>query len=259
MRKISVIAPLGTSPPVVTEFIQYLENSLKERVSDLTVILTQDPYVKACGDLVEQAILDKYPHIHYHKRELSFTDIDTKDKLQQFMIKMSKLLKDQVEKYHADRIYINGAGGRKDALIALTIIAQFFPVVGVYHIIRPDVQTFNIELERIKHEIEELGKAEDKRSYYLKNKDKFEPIMYPHPSKYSVIKMPIIPYPINELYKIGNLLKENKVKIKDTKLSKDYIESLVKLGIFHSDGSYLYRTDEGSFFLKLIKTVLGNI
>lgn len=56
--KLSIVALIGTSLPVITEFIQYVEDGLNERVSDLTVISTSDPYVVSCADLAEQAVMD---------------------------------------------------------------------------------------------------------------------------------------------------------------------------------------------------------
>jgi hypothetical protein len=110
------------------------------------------------------------------------------------MLDAAKLLRDQVKRFNASKIYVNSAGGRKDALIAFSTLSQFLPVSGIFHIMMPDVKTFNVQLERIKHEIEELGRTEDKRSYYLSKKDLFNPLMYPHPSTYSVVKIPVVPF-----------------------------------------------------------------
>jgi len=253
--KISVIAPIGTSPPVVTEFVQYVEDGLGERVSDLTVISTSDPYVVSCTNLAEQAVMDRYPHIHFHVHQLGFEDIDSQDRLYSFMLDTAKLLRDQVERFKADKIYVNSAGGRKDALIVLSTLCQFLPVSGIFHIVMPDVKSFNIQLERIKHEIEELGKAEDKRSYYLSKKDLFDPLMYPHPSTYSVIKIPVVPFPPGVLRKLAKILKSSRTEIINTGLERYHIEMLVNIGLITSDKRRVYPTDEGRLLSTLIKTL----
>jgi CRISPR-associated Csx14 family protein len=252
--KLSVIAPIGTSPPVITEFVQYVEDGLRERISDLTVISTNDPHVVRCTDLAEQAVADRYPHIHFHRHQLGFEDIDSEDRLHEFMLDTARLLNDQVERYKANRIYVNSAGGRKDALIALSTLCQFLPVSGIFHIVMPDVKTFNVELERIRFDIDELGGAEDKKSYYLSKKSLFEPLMYPPPSTYSVIKIPVVPFPQGILRKLVKLLKSSKTEIVNTGLETYHIRMLVNIGLITSDRRHVYPTDEGRFLSKLVET-----
>ncbi|MEM0171874.1 MAG: CRISPR-associated protein Csx14 [Thermofilum sp.] len=253
--KLSVIAPIGTTPPVITEFIQYVEDGLGERVSDLTVIYTSDPFVVSCTDLAEQAVLDRYPHIHFHRYQLGFEDIDSQERLSEFMLNAAMLLRDQVEKFKADKVYVNSAGGRKDALIALSTLCQFLPVSGIFHIVMPDVKSFNIELERAKHDIEMFGTTEDKKTYYLSKKSLFEPLMYPHPSTYSVIKIPVIPFPPSVLQKLVKILSSSKTEIRSSGLDPKHAKMLASIGIVTSDRSHLYPTDEGRFLLKIIKTI----
>jgi CRISPR-associated Csx14 family protein len=254
--KLSVIAPIGTSPPVVTEFVQYVEDGLGERISDLTVISTSDPYVVSCTDLAEQAVADRYPHIHFHRHQLGFEDIDSEDKLHEFMLDAARLLKDQVERFKVDKIYVNSAGGRKDALIALSILCQFLPVSGIFHIVMPDVKAFNVQLEKARHEIEELGKADDKKSYYLSKKDLFEPLMYPHPSTYSVVKVPVVPFPTGVLKSLARTLSGGKTKIGSARLEPSHVRMLVNIGLVTSDRRYLYPTDEGRFLSKLVEILI---
>jgi CRISPR-associated Csx14 family protein len=252
--KLSVIAPIGTSPPVVTEFVQYVEDGLRERISDLTVISTSDPYVLSCTDLAEQAVRDRYPHIYFHRHQLGFEDIDSQDRLYEFMLDVAKLLRDQVKRFNASKIYVNSAGGRKDALIALSTLSQFLPVSGIFHIVMPDVKTFNVQLERIKHEIEELGRAVDKRAYYLSKRDLFDPLMYPHPSTYSVVRIPVVPFPPGVLRNLAKILKGGKTEIVTTGLEQRHIEMLVDIGLITADKRYVYPTDEGRLLSTLIKT-----
>ncbi len=254
--KLSILAPIGTSPPVITEFVQYVYEVMNEQVDDLVVIYTSDPYVKCCVDLAEQAVADKYPQIHFHKHELNYEDLDSKEKVHEFMLDMVKLLKEEVKVHKVDKIYINAAGGRKDAIIAISFVCQFFPVSGIFHVIMPDVKSFSIELERRRHEIEGLGRAEDKKAYYLTHKDIFGPLMYPDLSRYSVIKIPSIPYPLEHLQKIVRVLKKGKTEVKKSGLSHDFIEMCVNIGVLHSDEKYLYPSEEGRSILRIIGSVL---
>ncbi|MEM1554575.1 MAG: CRISPR-associated protein Csx14 [Thermoproteota archaeon] len=254
--KLSVIAPIGTSPPVITEFVQYVEEGLGERISDLTVINTSDPYIVSCTDLAEQAVLDKYPHINFHRHQLGFEDIDSEKKLYEFMLDAAGVLKEQVEKFNADKIYVNSAGGRKDAIIALSTLCQFFPVSGIFHIVMPDVKSFNAQLEKAKRDIEEIGRASDKKAYYLSKKEIFEPLMYPHPSTYSVIKIPIIPFSPKIVKNLAKVLKNNKTSKKSSGLDESHIRMLVSIGVLTSDRNYLYPTDEGRLFLKIIEKLV---
>lgn len=255
--KISVIGAIGTSPPVVTEFVQYVEDMLKEHINDLIVICTSDPFVRSCTDLAEQAVKDRYPHINFHRHELEFEDLDSEKKVSGFLLDMVKLLKRQVNMYGANKIYINAAGGRKDSILALSLVSQLFPVSGIFHVIMPDVKSFNIELERKHVEIEGFGKTEDKKSYYLIHKDIFEPLMYPPQSSYSVIKIPTIPYPPAYLQKLAQILDRNKTIIIKSGLSFDYIGRCVDIGLLQSDGKYLYPTDEGRLVAKILRSSLG--
>jgi len=143
--KLSVIAPIGTSPPVGTEFVQYVEDGLRERISDLTVVSASDPQVVSCTDLAEQAVADRYPHIRFHRHQLGFDDMDSQHRLREFMLDTARLLTDQGEKFQTGKIDVNSAGGRKDAVIALSNLCQSLPVSGLFHIVLPDVKTFNPE------------------------------------------------------------------------------------------------------------------
>ncbi|MGQ9691687.1 MAG: hypothetical protein ACUVQY_10635 [Thermoproteota archaeon] len=89
----------------ITEFVQYVEEALHERINDLTVILISHPYIRGCTDLAEQAVSAKCPHIHFRRYELGFEDLDSEEKVYEFMIEMAKLLKDQVKKYDVDNLH----------------------------------------------------------------------------------------------------------------------------------------------------------
>ncbi|MGQ9691688.1 MAG: hypothetical protein ACUVQY_10640 [Thermoproteota archaeon] len=118
----------------------------------------------------------------------------------------------------------------------------------------PDIQSFNAELERIRNKIEGIGNVEDKKAYYLEHKDIFDKTMYPHPSSYSVLKVPIIPLPPGELRRLYRVLSSPKTS--KTNLDEEYLEMLKAVGIVHADRNYVYPTDEGRLSSEILKIVL---
>lgn len=248
MRKISVIAPLGTSPPVITEFLQYVDEVLDQRVSDVTVIATKDPLVLEGVELIKVAVKRRYPHTHLHVVELPFTDIGSQEDSLRFMSICAKILRDQRDVHHVDLVYLCVAGGRKDMCIILSLLSQYFAVNGVYHLIMPDVQTFNIQLERLRHEISELARAENKEEFYEKHKGYFDELMYPPLNLYTTVKIPLLPYPVSVLKSIDRLLGSGKTPRRRAGLPTDVLERLEIMGLIKATRENIYTTSEGREF-----------
>jgi hypothetical protein len=57
--KVSVIAPMGTSPPIVTEFLQYLVDIRGIRVNDLIILTTLGPHLRHRIPIVKNKHEDK--------------------------------------------------------------------------------------------------------------------------------------------------------------------------------------------------------
>ncbi|MBS7281485.1 MAG: CRISPR-associated protein Csx14, partial [Candidatus Freyarchaeota archaeon] len=206
MTKTAILAPLGTSPPVVTEFLEYVEKTLDRRVSDLVIIATREPAVLEGIPLIQSAVKKRYPHVHTHEVELPFTDIKSDEDNLKFMKICAQLLRKEKEVHKTDTIYLCVAGGRKDMCITLSLLAQYFEVNGVFHVITPDVKSMNIELERARHHIKELSESPDKDNYYEQHREIFDNLMFPPPSQYNVISIPVLPYPRTMLNDIVRLL-----------------------------------------------------
>jgi len=255
--KVSIIAPLGTSPPVVTEFLQYVQEALFQRVSDLTVIATAEKQVVEGVELVKEAVRDRYPHVHVHVVPLEFSDIDTQERNDEFMIKAAKVLRDQKKKHRADVVYICVAGGRRDMCVNLVLLAQIFDVNAVFHVVMPDVKTFNVALERARYKIEELAMAEDKRAYYLENKEELDPLMYPPLSRYYVIRVPILPFPRDALIETAGLLsKPGRVPIQDVALPTPYLWRLKEFGLVKISGSSVYPQQFGLVLGRILREIV---
>lgn len=255
MRKVSIVAPLGTSPPVITEFLQYVESVLDQHVTDLTIISTKEPMVVEGLELLKAAVADRYPNTHVHVVELPFDDVDSEERSMHFTSIAAKILRDQREKYRVDTVHLCVAGGRKEVCIILSLLAQFYDVNEVYHVVMPEVQSFNPPLELIRHEAKELADAEDKLAYYRQKKERLEPVLYPEPATFNVIKIPVVPYPMRTLLSMRQMLKSRKVTL--TPVNSDLISRLGNLGYIRVSRNYAYLTADGECLLHLLEAVVS--
>ncbi|MEM3526495.1 MAG: CRISPR-associated protein Csx14 [Candidatus Jordarchaeaceae archaeon] len=254
MSKTAIIAPLGTSPPVVTEFLEYVEKTLDRRVSDLVIIATREPAVLEGVPLIQTAVKKRYPHVHTHIVELPFTDIQSDEDNLKFMRICAQVLRKEKEVHKTDTIYLCVAGGRKDMCITLSLLAQYFEVNGVFHVITPDVKSMNIELERARHNIKELSESPDKDTYYEKHKELFDNLMFPPPSQYNVINIPVLPYPRTTLNDIIRLLTGESTQMRsNVKLPLMILENMDSSGLIKLTQNNVYLTNEGRRFGETLK------
>jgi len=229
--KNSLIAVLGFSPPVVTEFVKYMVEGEGLRVTDLTVVTTGEKQVLDGLRLVEASMRHRYPRIHLHEFRLPFEDVRSAEETYKFMELMGKLLHAQKTVHGVDSVHLCLAGGRKDMGITAALMAQYFGVNGVYHIVMPDVQVFNAELEKLRTDIEKLAASEDPIEYYKRHIDVFEPLMFPPLDRYVVIKIPLIPYPSSFLRKVFGLLKSDSVEAERAGIPSDVLAGLAAAGL----------------------------
>jgi CRISPR-associated protein Csx14 len=252
VHKISIIAPLGTSPPVVTEFLQYVQESMFESVTDLTLIATKEQAVLEGLELIKVAVKRRYPKVHVHIVELPFTDIASEADHLEFMKICAKILKDQRDVHRADKVYLCVAGGRKDMCITLSLLAQYFGVNGVFHVIMPNVKAFSSELERMRYEISELARAGDKEAYYQAKAERFDELMYPPIKSYITIRIPIIPIPQNIIYDVIKILKAKKVERKDVDLPISFLKDLEASNIIRLTKNFILIEDVGYNILEAL-------
>lgn len=258
MTKTAIIAPLGTSPPVVTEFLEYVEKSLDKRVSDLVIIATKEPKVLEGVPLIETAVKNKYLHVHTHIVELPFTDIQSDEDNLKFMKICAEVLRKEKEIHKTDTIYLCVAGGRKDMCITLSLLAQYLEVNGVFHVITPDVKSMNIELESARRNIKELSESPEKDSYYAQYKELFDDLLFPPPSKYNVINIPVLPYPQTMLNDIIRLLTGDSTQPRSSvKLPLIILENMHASGLIKLTEKNIYLTTEGRKFGETLKLGLS--
>jgi CRISPR-associated Csx14 family protein len=229
--KNSLIAVLGFSPPVVTKFVKFMVEGEGLRVTDLTVVTTEERQVLDGLRLVEAAVRHRYPWIHFHEFRLPFEDVRSVEETYRFMGLVGKLLHAQKSVHGVDSVHLCLAGGRKDMGITAALMSQYFGVNGVYHIIMPDIQVFNAELELLRSDIERLAASADPIEYYRQQMDVFEPLMFPPLDRYVVIKIPLIPYPASVLRKVFRVLKSDRVEVGGSGLPADVLSGPEAAGL----------------------------
>jgi CRISPR-associated protein Csx14 len=252
VHKISIIAPLRTSPPVVTEFLQYVQEAMFERVTDLTLIATKEPTVLSGIELIKAAVHRRYPQVHIHVVELPFTDITSDKDHLEFMKICAKILREQHELHQADKIYLCVAGGRKDMCITMAILGQYFGVNGIFHVIMPDVKAFSMDLEMMRHEINELADTEDKDAYYLEKAEKFDSLMYPFLGSYSVIRIPMLPMPQNIIKEVFKILKAKKLPRDEVNMPPNFLRALEAANLVRVTRNFVYTEGIGYDILNVL-------
>ena len=244
--KTCIIAPIGMSPPVITEMVEYIIQVESGFVSNVVLIATANREVLESVEIVKAALQIRYPRIHTHVVELPFSDISSMEDNIEFMRVCANVIREEREKYGCDYIYLNVAGGRKDMCISLSLLAQLIDVDGVFHIIHPDVTVFNEMLERIRKEISDLYESEDKVAFYEEHKQKFDEVMFPPLSAFNVIRIPCVPFPKDGLGAIVEILcSETLIKKEETKLDERELKRLKKAGLISIIGRGVYSTEFG--------------
>lgn len=244
--KTAVIAPIGTSPPVITAGI----DSLDERVTDLVLLATQDEQVLAGCEIVKLGLGSRYPQIRVHIELLPFDDISSDDENLRFMAIAARVIKKEREEFGCKRILLNVAGGRKNMCITLALLGQLLNVDGVYHIVNHEVKLFNQHLEHLRPTMMRLFRAEDEQQrldLYNENREKFDYVLFPSRNKYDLIRIPTLPYPVSY---ISSLL--SRVVFDPYTLNGEDCSLLLHHGILERQGNNLYISDYGAKFLDVL-------
>jgi len=254
MTRASLIATLGTSPPVITEFLRYMIEAERAPVTDLTIIATQEREVLNGLELAKTAVKDRYNHVRIHEEILPFTDITSNNENEEFMKRMAQILAAQRRRYRAESIHLCLAGGRKDMSITTAILAQYLGVNSVYHIIMPNIKAFNAELERARKNIEELANAQDKQAYYNQHRELLEPLMYPPLHTYSIITIPLLPYPAHLLRETHQILKAEKTEPTKTRLPQDMLRAMQNAGLIKiTTKGTIYPQEQGKRIQRILE------
>ena len=231
--KTSLIAPIGTSAPVITEMVMHINGPEGHYLTDVVILPTMDEYVKANAVPAKEAIRRRYPRIRVHTHQLPFEDIKSTEDNIEFMRRAAKLIKEQRAVHKCERVYLSIAGGRKDVCTSLAIVGQLMGVDGVFHVINPDVVSFNISLERIKDRILELYRAppERREEVYRANAELFDSVMFPSMRSLRYVQIPCIPYPREHLGRVVAILLSSGIPVEKTGIAMDELRRLERAGL----------------------------
>ena len=232
----NVINTLGTSPPVVTQFVDWL-NRRGIKISKVVCIGTRDNTVKRGFNVIREALFDKFKIRDIKYIELPFSEpINEED----FYIVIEKMF----EEYEGE-VIINLSGGRKNIVLAAYLFAMLTGSKA-YHIIYPDAKSFNIELERVR---EELNKVGDNPELYEKYKEKLEKVLFPDPKYYNVVEIPVLPFPYIFIEALKGEL-NNKSK---SRYFYSYLKSLGYIQVSKKDDIIL--TEKGEKLLEFLNRI----
>lgn len=240
---LSILASMGTSPPIITEFVHYV--SKFEKVGRVEMIATSEKMVQNSTIFAEAALKHRFPNIFVATHFLNVADISTEEENYVFMEAAAKILARM--KRHGDKVYVCLAGGRKEMVASLVLLAQLSDVDGLFHVVAPDVKAFNQELEKIRTDIENLAKDANPMDYYRKHSEKFDPIMYPPAETYNVVKVPFLPYPPSTLQKLKQMFSRD---FFEGKTDETLMEKLKKMGFVSIKGDKIILSDEAKKFYK---------
>ncbi len=241
-----IIATMGLSPPVVTEFLQYLISE-GEDVGKIILLSTEEESVLAGSKLVEVAVKSRYPRIEVDLEVFPYQDVDDEERAFDFLIRVAKLIPD----LRSYRPYFLISGGRKVMSIELAMMSSLFPSGGVYHVVARDVKVANMLLESLREKIKELYKASDPLSFYRSVED-FEKLMWPPRSEYSVIRIPSIPYPDEVLEEVVRVLEGARKE----EVRFNMVALMGQLGLIQVSGGRTIPTEYGRKLLKFLSEIM---
>jgi hypothetical protein len=129
MRRV-LVAPLGTSPIVVSAMAHALEHHPAGPRRQIEVIELLYPYSLDFGaDLLEDVLRDRYT---LRRRPLEFPDADTEERSLTYLRALDEILQEHAK----DEVYVSLAGGRKSMAALTAVIPQFHRQVrGLYHLL----------------------------------------------------------------------------------------------------------------------------
>ena len=236
---VNVLCTLGYSPPVVTEFIDWLYKK-NIRVKKVYVLGTQDEKVKLYYNVVSFALKDEFK-IDTEYIELPFEE---PVKEEDFIITVEKIL----EKVKFKGIF-NIAGGRKNTVLAAYLAAM---ITGskVYHIIHKDTKSFNLKLESVRSDLEIAGKNyEEFKNRLIVIRD----ILFPDPEEFEVIEIPVIPLTYSLISIIKKAFTDATLEKAEVELNsiRDALKFLDYIQVIRSNKVIV--TDKGEKILRILE------
>lgn len=249
MVKTVLINIMGTSPMVSTEMFQYLDNS-GENISDVIMVYTANSAVVS-GTMAACTSLIRKFNARLHTYELEFNDISTEDEMIQFIDAISRIIKQEKEEYHVEKIILNVSGGRKIQTIILSLYSPIFGINEVYNIINKNIANINENYEKIRDKVMMFGEDENRNiEVYTKYQDEFNEIFYPSMEDLYFLKVPVIRFPDEVLNRLRMIL--NSGFREDNDITESELLAYKNSGFLTYDRTRIYLTDLG----QIIKSYL---
>ncbi len=250
-----MVAPLGMSPPVVTEFLQHLE--LSGSVPDLLVVIrTSFPKVEQGFRVMAAAVGRRYPGVEIADRVLDYQDVDDQEKVWRFLGEAADALAGAADRRPL-RVLISG--GRKTMTVALALLASLLQTEGVYHVVVPDIRTANAAYEALAEVVAEVAGSPDPGAAYAERAEELDPVFWPDPSTYNVIRIPVLPHPPEALGLAAEVLSGGMTKGSFLRRgSPEYLAALGLAGLLSAPkGGRLAPSDAGLALGRAIRRLLG--
>lgn len=247
MRKSALINPMGTSPMVVTEMVNYIRNT-DDSLRDVILMCTKSPTVLSGAYAAMGALKDRYPDIRLHLVKLGSEDIPDESALLSFLSDFVETVNRERD-YGVDSIYLNVSGGRKIQNIVLSLYAGILGIDEVYNIFDPDVENYSIRYEEVKTDIlQNFTENSDYVRIYRTMKDLLEPIFYPSLGRLVFLKVGVLKLPSDEIAKLRDAI--SGTDFTDGSIEDFRLKAYRKSGFITYDRSRTYPTDLGNVILK---------
>ncbi|MEM0134448.1 MAG: CRISPR-associated protein Csx14 [Thermoplasmatales archaeon] len=244
--KSALINPMGTSPMVATEMVDYLRNT-DDRLRDVILICTNHRTVVAGANAATSAIKDRYPDIRVHMVKLEFADIYDESTLLSFLSAFIDVIKTE-RSYDVDTIYLNVSGGRKVQNIVLSLYAGILGIDQVYNVFDPDLENFNVRYEGVKSDIIEMFSESSSVEKYRKMKPLIDGIFHPSLSRLVFLKIGVMQMSQDERIKLKQAL--SGTDFTDGSIEDYSLKAYRNSGLITYDRSRTYATELGEVILR---------
>ena len=250
MRKSALINPMGTSPMVATEMVNYIRNT-DDALRDVILMCTNNPTVLSGAYAATGALNDRYPDMRVHLVRLGSEDIYDESTLLSFLSDFVDTVIMERD-YGVDYLYLNVSGGRKIQNIILSLYSGILGIDEVFNIFDPDVENYSIRYEEVKSDIlKNFTGNSDPLSTYRSMKDRLDNIFYPSLGKLIFLNVGVLKMPSDELVKLREAI--TGTDFTDGSIEDYRLKAYRKSGFITYDRSRTYPTDLGSIILRGIR------
>ncbi|MGC8515950.1 MAG: CRISPR-associated ring nuclease [Thermoplasmata archaeon] len=246
--KSAVVSPVGTSPMVASEIMDYLLK-VDDNLRDVYLLHTTSDFVVRGTYACRSAIETRFPQVRVHMVGVPESDIFDDNSLVNYVSKLCSIIADGRKRFGIGKFYLNATGGRKIQSMLLTVVASLVENTFLFNVVNTEIQNYNIAYEKVRDVIQDFS-SENRRDFYLKNRDLLDRVFFPKMENIFVINVPVIPIPKDFRAKIRNSIKGTDLESGDV---TDYeVEAMRVAGLITVDNSRTYATPLGLALLEVI-------